>query len=78
MATITQVYCNSKYICALRPSNFKQDRAKIEPKIQDEKKASQDDLGPVLERSWVVLGRHLGRKTTETIDFKRFREEQRK
>ena len=37
-------------------------RSKIEAKIQDEKKTIQDDLGPVLERSRVVLGRHLGRK----------------
>ena len=37
-------------------------RSNIEAKIQDEKKAIQDDLGPVLERSWVVLGRHLGRR----------------
>ena len=36
-------------------------RSKFEAKIQDEKKAIQDDLGPVLERSWVDLGCHLGR-----------------
>ena len=35
-------------------------RLKIEAKIQDEKKAIQDDLGPVLERSWVDLGPILG------------------
>ena len=35
-------------------------RSKIEAKIQDEKKAIQDDLGPVLERSWVDLGPILG------------------
>ena len=28
--------------------------------VQDEKKAAQDDLGPVLERSWVDLGPILG------------------
>ena len=37
-------------------------RSKIEAKNQDEKKAIQDDLGPILGRSWAVLGRHLGRK----------------
>ena len=37
-------------------------RSKIEAKNQVEKKAIQDDLGPILERSWVVLGRPLGRK----------------
>ena len=31
-------------------------RSKIEAKIQDEKKAIQGDLRPVLERSWVDLG----------------------
>ena len=38
-------------------------RSKIEAKNQDEKKPIQDDLGPVLGRSWVILGRlgcHLG------------------
>ena len=35
-------------------------RSKIEAKIQDEKKATQDDLGPILERSWVDLGPILG------------------
>ena len=37
-----------------------QKRTKIETKIQDEKKATQDDLGPILERSWVDLGPILG------------------
>ena len=36
-------------------------RSKNETKNQDEKKAIQDDLGPVLERSWAVLGAILGR-----------------
>ena len=35
-------------------------RSKIEAKIQDDEKAIQDDLGPVLERSWVDLGPILG------------------
>ena len=35
-------------------------RSKVESKIQDEKKALQDDLGPILERSWVDLGLILG------------------
>ena len=35
-------------------------RSKIEAKIQDEKKAIQDDLGSVLGRSWVDLGPILG------------------
>ena len=35
-------------------------RSKIVSKNQEEKIAIQDDLGPVLERSWVVLGHHLG------------------
>ena len=39
-----------------------QKQSKIEAKNQDDKKTIQDDLGPVLERSWVVLGRHLGRE----------------
>ena len=39
-------------------------QSKIEAKNQETKKAIQDDLGPVLGRSWVVLGRHLGRKNT--------------
>ena len=34
-------------------------RSKIEAKKQEAKKTIQDDLGPVLERSWVILGRHL-------------------
>ena len=34
-------------------------RSKIEAKIQEAKKTIQDDLGPVLERSWVILGHHL-------------------
>ena len=37
-------------------------RSKIEAKNEETKKAIQDDLGPVLGRSWVVLGRHLERK----------------
>ena len=37
-------------------------RSKIEAKNQEEKKPIQDDLGPVLGRSWAVLGRHLGPK----------------
>ena len=37
-------------------------RAEIEAKIEEQKTSIQDDLGPVLERSWVVLGRHLARK----------------
>ena len=36
-------------------------RSKIEAKNQDEKKPIQDDLGPVLGRSWAVLGAILGR-----------------
>ena len=36
-------------------------RLKIEAKIEEAKKAIQDDLGPVLERSWAVLGAILGR-----------------
>ena len=35
-------------------------RSKIEVKNQDEKEAIQDDLGPVLGRSWVDLGPILG------------------
>ena len=35
-------------------------RSKIEAKIQHPKKATQDDLGAVLERSWVDLGPILG------------------
>ena len=35
-------------------------RSKIEAKIEDEKKATQDDLGPILGRSWVDLGPILG------------------
>ena len=35
-------------------------RSKIEAKIQDEKKETQDDLGPILQRSWVDLGPILG------------------
>ena len=35
-------------------------RSKIEAKNQDEKKPIQDDLGPVLGRSWAVLGAILG------------------
>ena len=31
-------------------------RSKIEAKIQETKKAIQDDLGPVLGRYWVDLG----------------------
>ena len=37
-----------------------QTRSKIEAEIQDEKKVTQDDLGPILERSWVDLGLILG------------------
>jgi len=37
-------------------------RSKIEVKNQESKKPIQDDLGPVLGRSWAVLGRHLGPK----------------
>ena len=37
-------------------------RSKIEVKNQESKKTIQDDLGPVLGRSWAVLGRHLGPK----------------
>ena len=36
-------------------------RYKIEAKIQEAKKPIQDDLGPVLGRSWAVLGAILGR-----------------
>ena len=35
-------------------------RLKTEAKFQDDEKAIQDDLGPVLERSWVDLGPILG------------------
>ena len=35
-------------------------RLKIEVKNQESKKSIQDDLGPVLGRSWVVLGVILG------------------
>ena len=35
-------------------------RSKIEAKNQEAKKPIQDDLGPVLGRSWVVLGAILG------------------
>ena len=35
-------------------------RSKIEAKNQETKKPIQDDLGPVLGRSWAVLGAHLG------------------
>ena len=35
-------------------------RSKIEAKNQDEKKPIQNDLGPVLGRSWAVLGAILG------------------
>ena len=35
-------------------------RSKIEAKNQEVKKPIQDDLGPVLGRSWVVLGALLG------------------
>ena len=38
-----------------------QKRCKIEAKNQEAKKSIQDDLGPVLERSWVVLSAILGR-----------------
>ena len=31
----------------------------LEAKKQEAKKTIQDDLGPVLERSWVILGHHL-------------------
>ena len=34
-------------------------RSKIEAKKQEAKKTIQDDLGPVLERSWVIWGHHL-------------------
>ena len=40
-------------------------RSKFEAKNQEEKKSIQDDLGPILGRSWAVLGRHLGRKKCE-------------
>ena len=36
-------------------------RSKIEVKNQESKKPIQDDLGPVLGRSWAVLGAILGR-----------------
>ena len=36
-------------------------RLKIEAKNQEEQKTIQDDLGPVLGRSWVVLGAILDR-----------------
>ena len=36
-------------------------RSKIEAKNQEEKISIQDDLGPVLERSWAVWGAILGR-----------------
>ena len=42
-------------------------RSKIETKNQVEKKAIQDHLGPILERSWAVLGRPLGRKNTPNL-----------
>ena len=35
-------------------------RSKIEVKNQESKKTIQDDLGPVLGRSWAVLGAILG------------------
>ena len=35
-------------------------RSNIETKIEDETEATQDDLGAVLERSWVDLGPILG------------------
>ena len=35
-------------------------RSKIEAKNQESKKLIQDDLGPVLGRSWAVLGAILG------------------
>ena len=35
-------------------------RSKIEANKQDEKKPIQDDLGPILERSWFDLGPILG------------------
>ena len=35
-------------------------RSKIEAKNQESKKPIQDDLGPVLGRSWAVLGAILG------------------
>ena len=38
-----------------------QKRFKIEAKNQEAKKPIQDDLGPVLGRSWAVLGAILGR-----------------
>ena len=37
-------------------------RSKNETKNQDEKKAIQDDLRPILGGSWAVLGCHLGRR----------------
>ena len=43
-------------------------RPKIEAKIQDEKKATQDDLGPILERSWVDLGPILGSILSKNIE----------
>ena len=38
-----------------------QKQSKIEAKNQEAKKPIQDDLGPVLGRSWAVLGAILGR-----------------
>ena len=42
-------------------------RSKIEAIIEEKKTSSQDGLGPVLERSWVVLGRHVGAKNPQSI-----------
>ena len=35
-------------------------RSKIKAKIENRKKAIQEDQGPVLERSWSLWGRHVG------------------
>ena len=41
-------------------------RSKFEAIIEEEKTSIQDDLGPVLERSWVVVGRHVEAKSTNS------------
>ena len=35
-------------------------RSKTKAKIESRKKASQDDQGPILERSWSLWGHHVG------------------
>ena len=46
-------------------------RSKIEAKNKEDKITIQDDLGPVLERSWVVLGRRLGLTKNKAIRYLR-------